>query len=116
VSKLTKICSSRLIRTKKFRDSFNIVGDFFKGRVVLLEQGIVNAVYRLDETECTIKINNNLHLRLLQNQFSHPLTEVPFEIIAPLEAVKVLTYNIPIDLITSMSAGDYLNLKATFYS
>ena len=84
-------------------------GDFFKGYVHLVSQGLFNAKYSITQNSGIIKVKNSTHVRLVDNVYG----EYPynFEIIAPMDAVKLIDGEIPSDHIQHLSASVYLNLR-----
>ena len=84
-------------------------GDFFKGYVHLVSQGLFNAKYSITQNSGIIKVKNSTHVRLVDNVYGkYPYN---FEIIAPMDAVKLIDGEIPSDHIQHLSASVYLNLR-----
>ena len=87
-------------------------GDFFKGYVHLVSQGIINAKYSITENNGIIKVLNSTHVRMVQNQYGgYPDS---FEIIAPMDAVKLIEGEIPSDHIQYLSASTYLAYRQQY--
>ena len=115
MSELTKLCKSSLLTVNQAANSAFVFGDFFWGNVLLVSQGLVSAKFKLEENGTIIKVKNSLYLRLTPTQFGFPFSQIPFELVAPIEAVKTESGRIPNDCIKYMSAEDYLNLKIQYY-
>ena len=83
--------------------------DYFKGYVHLVGQGLFNAKYSITENSAIIKVKNSTHVRMVDNVYG----EYPynFEIIAPMDAVKLIEGEIPSDHIKYLSPFVYLNLR-----
>ncbi len=116
MSQLTDLCKSKHLSLNQAGKAGYVLGDFFRGNVILTNQGLINAKFKLEENGTIIKVKNSLYLRLTPTQFGFPFAEIPFELVAPLEAVKIQQGIIPDNYISSMSAEDYLNLKIQYYS
>jgi hypothetical protein len=86
-------------------------GDFFLGSVRFVGQGIFNAKYSIVENGSIIKVKNSTHIRLVHNQNHFPDS---FEIIAPIDVVKVVSGTIPISYIQYKSASEYLRLRQIY--
>lgn len=86
-------------------------GDFFKGNVRFISQGIFNAKYSVLESGAIIKVKNSTHVRLI-NQFG--VWPDFFEIIAPMGAVKVQSGKIPNHYIEYLNANEYLRLRMQY--
>jgi len=87
-------------------------GDFFKGDVRFVSQGILNAKYSIVDNGSIIKVKNSTHIRLLWNQNSNWPDK--FEIIAPVAAVSLISGDIPQSYIKFLSANEYLRLRAQY--
>jgi hypothetical protein len=87
-------------------DLENVVGYFFKGEVRFAGQGLFNAKYSLVANGSIIKVNNGAHVRLIANQFGR--FPDSFEIIAPMDAIKVISGSIPEYLVHYQSCSEYL--------
>jgi len=84
-------------------------GEFFEGSVHFISQGLFNAKYQLENSECIIKVNNNTHVRCM-NQLDLPFPEY-FNILAPMDAVTVIRGTIPEDYLKDSSAEYYLRVR-----
>jgi hypothetical protein len=89
----------------------NIRGDFFKGNIRFISQGLFNAKYSIVDNGTIIKVKNSTHVRLTHNQSHFP--EI-FEIIAPLDAVQVINGSIPDYYIHSLLASEYLRYRMIY--
>ncbi len=112
MSELIRICTSRFLPINKYNEAYFVFGDFFLGEVILINQGVLNAKYRIEDNSSIIKVKNSLHIRL--EKLGFPFFDFPFKIVAPIEAVKVEQGNIPSNCISNLSAGDYLDYKMTY--
>ena len=89
-----------------------ISGEFFKGHVHLLSQGIINAKYSVVENGAIIKVMNSTHVRMLENQYGD--FPYAFEIIAPMDAVTTIDGEIPADHIKYLPASTYLHYRKIY--
>ena len=89
--------------------------DFFEGNVKLISQGIFRATYIIEKYDITIKVKNARHVRCTEyNQSTttgHLLRETYFEIIAPMDAVKIINGSIPSHLIKRFDDMYYLTKR-----
>jgi len=90
-------------------DYSSIEGDFFTGEVKFLATGFINGKYLIISNEAIIKVKNSVHIRLIEHKFGK--FPESFEIIAPLEAVKCVSGEIPDDYIKRLPASVYLELR-----
>ena len=89
-----------------------ISGEFFKGHVHFLSQGIFNAKYSIVENSTIIKVKNSTHVRMLENQYGD--FPYAFEIIAPMDAVTTIDGEIPADHIKYLPASTYLHYRKIY--
>lgn len=96
-------------------DIGSIYGDFFKGyvRFIALSDDVVDSLYSLVSNGSIIAVNNGVHIRLLENQVG--IFPDSFEIIAPMDGVKVLRGCITKEYIHYLPASEYLKLRK-YYS
>ena len=87
-------------------------GDFFKGYVRFISQGFINAKYSIVDNGSIIKVKNSTHIRLIVNQYSQFPDQ--FEIIAPMEVVKLISGEIPRSYIKYLNASEYLRLRKQY--
>lgn len=89
--------------------------NFFLGNVKLVGQGLFRAKYMVENTNCIIKVKNNTHVRCTELNQSmstgHLLRERYFEIIAPMDAVKVVSGSLPNELIKELNDSEYLSRR-----
>ncbi len=106
----TKIDSEKAILGDDL-DIGTIYGDFFKGyvRFIALSDDAVDSPYSLVSNGSIIAVNNGVHLRLIENQTG--AFPDSFEIIAPMDAVKVLRGNLTEEYIHYLPASEYLKLR-----
>ena len=89
-----------------------ISGDFFKGYVHLVGQGLLKAKYSIMENDAIIKVVNSTHVRMVDDVFGqYPYS---FEIIAPMDAVTLIEGTIPSDHIQYLSASVYLAYRQQY--
>ena len=86
-------------------------GDFFKGEVRFVSQGIFNAKYTLVDNGAIIKVKNSTHVRLF-NQFG--TWPDSFKIIAPIDAVSLKSGLVPDSCIQYLHVNDYLSLRMQY--
>ena len=89
-------------------DLGSIWGDFFRGEVRYVNAGLINSKYVITLNSSIVKVQNSTHIKLIPNQYDYPDT---FEIIAPLDAVTLVSGNIPSDYIHNLPASIYLSLR-----
>jgi len=91
---------------------YTTYGWFFRGPVRFAGQGLINAKYSLTKNGAITKVKNAVHVRLIRDQFGKFPDE--FEIIAPMEAVKVISGDIPDDYTHHLPASEYLHLRQIY--
>lgn len=79
-------------------------GDFLFAYATLISQGLINARYELENSNAVVDVANSTHIRLVEDQFDLPDT---FRILAPMDAVKVVSGEIPSNKIHQMKASEY---------
>lgn len=89
-----------------------IYGWFFRGVVRFAGQGLINAKYSIVSDGSIIKVKNKAHIRLVPDKMKLPDS---FEIIAPTEAVIVMSGIIPDDYIHYLPASEYLRLRLIYH-
>ena len=87
--------------------------EYFKGSVRFVGQGFINAKYSLVVNGTIFKVKNSFHIRLIQKQ----LGKFPesFDIIAPIKAIKILSGEIPKELIFNLPESEYLELSQIYH-
>jgi|TARA_Y100000294_G_scaffold173487_1_gene189722 hypothetical protein len=87
-------------------------GDFFRGDVRFVSQGIINAKYSIVDNGSIIKVKNSTHIRLLLNQYGNFPDK--FEIIAPIAVVTLISGEIPGHYVKYLHASEYLKLRQQY--
>ena len=85
-----------------------MISDFFIGQVRFIKQGLFKASYSIKESNCIIKVKNNTHVRCIDQYASWPSY---FEILAPMDAVTVVSGGIPSSYIKAMDHSEYLGTR-----
>lgn len=86
---------------------------FFKGTVRLAGQGIINAKYSIVKNGTVIKVKNSTHIRMIPDQIA--TRGEPFDIIAPMEAVSIVSGYIPEECIQMLTPIDYLQIQEIYH-
>lgn len=87
-------------------------GWFFRVPVRFAGQGLINAKYSLTSNGAIIKVKNAVHVKFIRDQLGKSPDQS--EIIAPMEAVKVINGNIPDDYTYRFPASEYLHLRQLY--
>lgn len=95
------------------RNIYYTPAPFFKGFVRLAGQGIFNAKYSIIKNGSVIKVKNSTHIRMIPDQIA--TRGEPFEIIAPMEAVSIISGDIPEDYIQMLIPNDYLEIQQIYH-
>lgn len=82
--------------------------EFFNGEVHFIKQGLFKAKYSVKGSNCIIKVKNNTHVRCFDQLGSWPNY---FEILAPMDAVTVVSGRIPNNYIIEMEHSEYLSTR-----
>ena len=85
---------------------------FFNGTVRLAGQGIINAKYSIVMNGTVIKVKNSTHIRMILDQIA--TRGEPFDIIAPMEAVSIVSGDIPEEYIKMLTPIDYLQIEELY--
>lgn len=93
-------------------NNYNQSGDFFLGTVKFISSGIISAKYYIASNNAIIKVNNAIHVRLIEP----PVIVFPeaFRIIAPIGAVKCISGDIPDSCIMNLHASTYLDYRMKY--
>ncbi len=89
----------------------NEYGDYFEGRVILLNKGILNSMYQLEENGSVIKVHNAYHFRKVYDQFNTPPI---FPILADMRKVIIITGTIPSHNIRLISFRTYVEEQSMY--
>ena len=84
---------------------------FFEGKVTFVSQGFFRAKY-IVENGSVIKVKNSTHVRKI-NQYDIPWPK-QFEIIAPLDAIKIINGNLPEEYLSIKDKQYYLDIRMMF--
>ncbi len=85
---------------------------FFRGEVSILNGDLNTTIFRVLKNGATIKVLNDVHVRLVGNHASLPNS---FIIVAPMTAVKLVQGNVPKALIQNLSFEQYFALRKKYY-
>ena len=91
--------------------AFTEYGWFFRGPVRRAAFGIFNTTYSLPSDGTVVKIKNSGHIRMIH---SSVVLNEPFEVLAPMGDVKIISGRIPDSYMHHLHGSEYLRLLEVY--
>ena len=90
---------------------FRREGKFFFGPVLFEAQGLFRSTYSLPACGSVVKIKLGGHIRLIRGREIPPF---PFDVVAPIGDVKVISGSIPDAYVRTMHGHEYLKIQQEY--